>query len=92
MSGIVGIGEVVSKSAGILNFFFLMAMISMAVGVANILPFPPLDGGKILLVLIECITRKKVSEKVELTISYIGLGCLLLLTVFVTYKDIIRII
>lgn len=92
MSGIVGIGEVVSKSEGVLNFFFLMAMISMAVGVANILPFPPLDGGKILLVLIECVTRKKVSEKVELTVSYIGLGLLLLLTVFVTYKDIVRII
>ncbi len=92
MSGIVGIGEVVSKSEGVLNFFFLMAMISMAVGVANILPFPPLDGGKIVLVIIEWITGRKVSEKVELTISYIGLGLLMLLTVFVTIKDIIRII
>ena len=92
MSGIVGIGEVVSKSSGILNFFYLMAMISMAVGVANILPFPPLDGGKIVIVLIEAITRKKVSEKVELIISYIGLGLLLALTLFVTVKDIIRII
>ena len=92
MSGIVGIGEVVSKSEGILNFFFLMAMISMAVGVANILPFPPLDGGKILLVCIEWITGKKVSENVEVVISYIGLGLLIALTVFVTIKDIIRII
>lgn len=92
MSGIVGIGEVVSKSSGILDFFYLLAMISMAVGVANILPFPPLDGGKIVIVLIEAITRKKVSEKVELTISYIGLGLLLALTFFVTVKDIIRII
>ncbi len=92
MSGIIGIGEVVSKSEGILNFFFLMAMISMAVGVANILPFPPLDGGKIVLVLVEAITRKKVSEKVELAISYVGLALLLGLTVFVSLKDIIRII
>ncbi len=92
MSGIVGIGEVVSKSSGILNFFYLMAMISMAVGVANILPFPPLDGGKIVIVLVEAITRKKVSENVELVISYIGLGLLLALTFFVTVKDIIRII
>ena len=92
MSGIVGIGEVVSKSQGFLNFFFLMAMISMAVGVANILPFPPLDGGKILLVCIEWITRKKVPEKVEVIISYIGLGLLFALTIFVTIKDIIRII
>ena len=92
MSGIVGIGEVVSKSSGLLNFFYLMAMISMAVGVANILPFPPLDGGKIVIVLIEAITRKKVSEKVELIISYIGLALLLGLTLFITVKDIIRII
>lgn len=92
MSGIIGIGEVVSKSEGVLHFFYLMAMISMAVGVANILPFPPLDGGKIVLVAIEGITRKKVSENVELIISYIGLGLLLLLTLFVSFKDIIRII
>ena len=69
-----------------------MAMISMAVAVANILPFPPLDGGKIVIVLIEAITRKKVSEKVELIISYIGLALLLGLTLFITVKDIIRII
>ncbi len=92
MSGIVGIGEVVSKSSGIENFFYLMAMISMAVGVANILPFPPLDGGKIVIVLIEAIRRKKVSEKFEIGISYLGLGLLLALTFFVTIKDIIRII
>lgn len=92
MSGIVGIGEVVSKTSGIISFLNLMAMISLAVGVANIMPFPPLDGGKIVIVLFETITRKKVSENVEAIISYIGLGLLMLLTIFVTYKDIIRII
>ena len=92
MSGIVGIGEVVSKSSGVANFFYLMAMISMAVGVANILPFPPLDGGKVVIVVIEAITRKKVSEKIEIIVSYVGLGLLVLLTIFVTYNDIIRII
>lgn len=92
MSGIVGIGEVVSKSKGIISFLNLMAMISLAVGVANIMPFPPLDGGKVVIVLFETITRKKVSENVEAIISYIGFGLLILLTLFVTYKDIIRII
>ena len=92
MSGIVGIGEVVSKTSGIISFLNLMAMISLAVGVANIMPFPPLDGGKVVIVLIETITRKKVSENVEAIISYIGFGLLILLTIFVTYKDIIRII
>lgn len=92
MSGIVGIGEVVSKTSGIISFLNLMAMISLAVGVANIMPFPPLDGGKVVIVLFETITRKKVSENVEAIISYIGFGLLILLTIFVTYKDIIRII
>lgn len=92
MSGIVGIGEVVSKTNGIISFLNLMAIISLAVGVANIMPFPPLDGGKVVIVLFETITRKKVSEKVEAIISYVGMGLLILLTIFVTYKDIIRIL
>ena len=92
MSGIVGIGELVSKSNGFLEFINLMAIISLAVGVANILPFPPLDGGKIVIAIGEAITKKKMSEKVELIISYIGFGLLILLTVIVTYRDIIRII
>lgn len=92
MSGIVGIGEVVSKTNGLLSFLNLLGIISLAVGVANIMPFPPLDGGKIVLVLIETIIRKKVPMKVEAIISYIGFGLLILLTIFVTYNDIIRII
>ncbi len=92
LSGIVGIGEMVSRTEGIAEFLSMMAMISLAVGIANILPFPPLDGGKVVLVLIEWITKKKVSEKVELILSYIGLGLLLALTVFVTINDIIRVI
>lgn len=92
LSGIVGIGEVVSKTEGLLDFLSMLAMISLAVGIANILPFPPLDGGKVVLVLIEWITKKKVPVKVEAILSYIGLGLLLLLTIFVTINDIIRIV
>ncbi|MBR6641890.1 MAG: RIP metalloprotease RseP, partial [Clostridia bacterium] len=92
LSGIVGIGEVVSQTEGLLDFLSMMAMISLAVGIANILPFPPLDGGKIVLVLIEWITRKKVSLKVETILSMIGFALLILLTIFVTINDIIRIL
>lgn len=92
MSGIVGIGEIVSKSNGFLEFINLLGIISLAVGVANILPFPPLDGGKIVIVVIESIVMKKLSEKAEAIISYIGFGLLIALTIFVTYRDIIRII
>lgn len=92
LSGIVGIGEVVSRTEGLTDFISMLGMISLAVGIANILPFPPLDGGKVVLVLIEWITRKKVSIKVETILSYIGLTLLIILTIFVTINDIIRIL
>lgn len=91
LSGIIGIGEVVSKTSGWLDFINMMGVISLAIGLANVMPFPPLDGGKIVLVLVEVVTRKKVNEKVEIVLSYIGISLLLLLTLFVTYNDIVRI-
>lgn len=92
MSGIVGVGEMVSKTEGIIELLSLVATISLAIGMANIMPFPPLDGGKIVLVAIEWISRKKVSQKVELFLSGIGFVLLIALTIYVTIKDIIRII
>lgn len=91
MSGIVGIGEVVSKTSGILDFLNLMGIISLAVGAANLMPFPPLDGGKVVIVIGEAITKKKLSQKAEAIISYAGFGVLILLTIVVTYNDILRI-
>lgn len=91
LSGIVGVGQMVSKAQNFLELLSLTAMISLAVGIANILPFPPLDGGKVVLVSIEWISKKKVPEKIELVLSYIGLALLILLTILVTIKDIIRI-
>lgn len=91
MSGIVGIGEVVSKTNGLLDFLNLMGIISLAVGVANLMPFPPLDGGKVVIVIGEAIAKKKLSQKAEAIISYIGFGALILLTLVVTYNDILRI-
>jgi len=92
MSGIVGIGEMVSKSNTFIEFINLLAIISLAVGIANILPFPPLDGGKILISVIETIVRKKLPEKAEIIISYVGFAILIGITLIVTYRDIIRII
>lgn len=91
LSGIVGMGEVVSKTDGAFEFLNLLGIISLAVGIANIMPFPPLDGGKVVLVLIEAITKKKISCKIEAILSYIGWALLLGLTLYVTYNDIVRI-
>lgn len=92
LSGIVGIGEVISRSENFYEFINLLGIISLAIGLANILPFLPLDGGKIILVFLEAITRKKISYKLEATLSYIGFGLLIILTVYVTINDIIRIV
>ncbi len=91
MSGIVGISEVVSKTDGILEYINLIGILSLAIGVANVMPFPPLDGGKIVIVLGEAITRKKLPLKAEAIISYLGFGLLILLTIVVTYNDILRV-
>ncbi len=91
VSSIVGIGVVVSKTTGILEYLNMLAIISLAIGVANLLPFPPLDGGKILFVLIGAIIRKKIPVNVEAIVSFVGFGALILLTLVVTYKDIVRI-
>lgn len=91
VSSIVGIGVVVSKTVDIVEYLNMLAIISLAIGVANILPFPPLDGGKILFVAIGAVTRKKIPLNVEAIVSFIGFGALILLTLVVTYKDIVRI-
>ncbi len=92
VSSIVGIGNVVSKTEGIFEYLNMLAIISLAIGAANLLPILPLDGGKIVVVLIESVIRRKLPEKIEIILTYIGFGGLMLLTVIVIYKDIIRLI
>lgn len=91
MVGIVGISEVVATTAGVANYIYLLAVISISLGITNLLPIPALDGGKILILLIEVIRRKPIKPETEATIQLLGFSILLALTIFVTYNDIIRI-
>ena len=91
MVGIVGISEVVATTAGFANYIYLLAVISISLGITNLLPIPALDGGKILILLIEVIRRKPIKPETEATIQLLGFSILLALTIFVTYNDIIRI-
>ena len=91
MVGIVGISEVVATTAGFANYIYLLAVISISLGITNLLPIPALDGGKILILLIEVIRRKPIKPETEVTIQLLGFSILLALTLFVTYNDIIRI-
>ncbi len=92
MMGPVGIGEVVAKTNGFVDFIYILALISISLGVTNLLPFPPLDGGKIVIFIIEAIRRKPISEKLEIYIQMIGFVLLIGLSILVTYNDILRII
>lgn len=91
MVGIVGISQVVVETNGILNYFYLLAVISVSLGVTNLLPIPALDGGKILILLIEIIRRKPMKIETEAKIQLIGFSILIALSIFVTYNDILRI-
>ena len=91
MMGPVGISEVVSKTNGIREFVYMMALISMSLGVTNLLPIPALDGGKILILIIEAIRRKPMNEKTEINIQLIGFSILIALSLYVTYNDVMRI-
>jgi regulator of sigma E protease len=58
--------------------------------IINIVPFPALDGGRLLFLAIEKIRRKPVSQKVESTIHTIGFALLMILIIVVTFQDVLR--
>ena len=70
---------------------YLTALISLNLAIMNLLPFPALDGGRVLFLLIRKITGKRVTDEVEGKIHFIGLLLLLALMVYVTFNDIGRI-
>ena len=90
MVGPIGIGEVVSKTSGIREFVSMMALISISLGVTNLLPIPALDGGKILILIIEAIRRKPMKQENEINIQLIGFSILIALSIYVSYNDILR--
>ena len=88
--GLVGISDMVVATNGLQEFANLLAVISVSLGVTNLLPFPPLDGGKIFILLIEAIRRKPLKQNIEYNIQMIGLFLIIGLSIFVTYNDIMR--
>ena len=91
MSGPVGISEIVVNTSGLFDFIYLLALVSLSLGVTNLLPIPALDGGRILLLIIEGIRKKPLDEKIELEIQSLGFFILILFSLYVTYNDILKI-
>ena len=89
--GPVGISEMVVKTSEVEDFVYLLSAISLSLGVTNLLPIPALDGGRLVLIIIEKIRGKALSERIEIRIQTIGLTLLLLFSLYITYNDILRI-
>lgn len=69
-----------------------MAMISASLGIMNLLPILPLDGGRFLIEIIQVTIRKNVSEKVVNTISFLGMAAMIIFFVFMMNQDVQRFI
>ena len=87
----VGISQIVVQASGFANYIYVLAVISVSLGVTNLLPIPALDGGKIVLLIVEAIRRKKITVETEAKITLIGFSLLIALSLYVTYHDVIRI-
>ena len=94
LSGPVGIYSVVDqvKSQGLLRLLYLTAYLSINVGIVNLIPIPVFDGGRIFILFIEKIIRRKTGEKLELALNYIGFALMILLMIYVTFNDITRLV
>ncbi len=94
VSGPIGIAGMVgkAKAEGFSYLIVLISLISVNLAVINLIPIPALDGGRILFVIIEAITRKPIKTKIAQTVNTIGFLLLMLLMLVVTYKDIVKLI
>lgn len=94
ISGPIGISAEIGAAAkiGIIPLLYMVVIISINLGIMNLLPIPALDGGRIITILIEIITRKKIPARVERIINGVGLVLLLGLSLVVLVKDVIQLI
>lgn len=94
VSGPVGISGAIGEAAaaGFANLLYVVVVISINLGIMNLLPIPALDGGRLLTIIIEMVTRRKLPKRVEGIINSVGLALLLGLSAVILVKDVIQII
>lgn len=92
VSGPIGIVQASSSviKNGFKSYMFFVALISLNIGLMNLLPIPAVDGGRVLLTLIEIIINKKLNKKFEYYAIGISMLLLIILTIIVTFNDIIK--
>ena len=94
LSGPVGILNVTARTAelGLNAYLSLVGLISVNVGIFNLIPIPALDGGRVLILLIEKIFRRKINTALVENVIMISFVLLLGLMIFATYNDILRLV
>lgn len=94
VSGPVGISSAIGSAAreGFTSLLYIATLISINLGVMNLLPIPALDGGRLITLLFEMISRKRVPKKIEGMINAVGLMALLLLSLAIMVKDVIGLV
>ncbi len=92
ISGPIGMTELVSDAiqASWQSLLYLMVVISVNLGVMNLLPIPALDGGRLVFLLIEAVTRKQLNKNIEGYINFVGIVILLIFMAIVAFKDILK--
>lgn len=93
LGGPVAMYQVSSQAAsnGLTSVLYLLALLSMNLGIVNLIPIPALDGGKILMNLIEIVRRKPLKQETETYITLVGVVIMLVLMIAVTWNDIMRV-
>ena len=85
--------DILSQGREALPFYlWFVGVISLTLAIFNVLPIPALDGGRLLFLIIEAVTKKKVKEDVERWVHQIGFAILLTLALLVTYSDISKLL
>lgn len=95
VAGVVGMYQAttnIKKSQGLLAVIHFFGVVSVNLAVVNILPFPALDGGRIIFVIYEMIRKKKADQKFEAMVNNLGMAILLSLMLLITVGDIVRIV
>lgn len=94
IAGIVGIAQLTHSSIqqGLMKYLRLVALLSLSLAVLNILPFPALDGGRVVFVLYELIARRPVNRRFEVITNGVGIAFIMALMLAVTWNDVLRLL
>ncbi|MBI5643808.1 MAG: site-2 protease family protein [Deltaproteobacteria bacterium] len=94
LSGPIGIAHIAGKAAkaGIFDLLYFTGMLSLSLGIFNLLPLPVLDGGHLVIISIESIKRRPMTEKAYELIGIAGIAFFLVLTAVVSYRDVLKLV